>query len=95
MHSRWRAAAAAAGTPGLGPHDLRKYVGTLIAESHGVDTASKVLGHASVQVTERHYVARAATGPDVTTLLGKLLPTHASPALDPPPRRRAGQQGED
>lgn len=72
VHSRWRQAAAAAGVPELGPHDLRKYVGTLIADALGVDVASRVLGHASVQVTERHYIARATAVPDVTTLLDQL-----------------------
>lgn len=72
VHSRWRATAISAGTPGLGPHDLRKYVGTLIADEVGVDAASRVLGHASVQVTERHYVARTAAAPDVTAVLNGL-----------------------
>jgi len=72
VHSRWRTAAAIAGVHGLGPHDLRKYVGQLIADKLGVDAASRVLGHASVQVTERHYVAGAIAVPDVTTVLDGL-----------------------
>lgn len=54
----WQVVQAYAGLVGLShikPHDFRRYVGTQLAATN-VRTAQLALGHASIQITERHYL---------------------------------------
>jgi integrase len=53
---RVRLIADAAGLEYVKPHDFRRWVGTQIAEKHGLRVAQKVLGHVSVETTAAHYV---------------------------------------
>jgi integrase len=46
----------AIGQPNLKPHDLRRFVGTQLADKFNVRVAQKVLGHASVETTARYYI---------------------------------------
>ena len=39
-------------------HELRKELGSLITEEHGIHAASQMLRHSSIQVTAKHYVAK-------------------------------------
>lgn len=54
------------------PHDLRKTVGTMVEREVGLSAASAQLGHSGTAVTERHYVERASTAPDLRGTLDKL-----------------------
>lgn len=38
------------------PHDFRRFVGTQLAQTKGVDVAQKVLGHKDARTTLNHYV---------------------------------------
>lgn len=59
-HLRRLLRSAVAGTEleGTTPHTLRRTVATRIQRTHGYAAAMEQLGHTSVAVTERHYVAR-------------------------------------
>jgi integrase len=52
---RFRRAVAAAGLEDVTPHDLRATHASWVADSHGVMTAARRLGHANASVTTRHY----------------------------------------
>ena len=55
----WREVTAAAGLPGLRPHDLRHTVATnLIREGVQLIHVSRLLGHANTRITEEIYVNR-------------------------------------
>ena len=56
------------------PHSFRKTVATEVKRSHGLSAASEVLGHSGVAVTERAYVERVSTAPDVRDALTKFEP---------------------
>lgn len=73
----WRSVRDEAGLPDATAHDLRRYIATLVARAHDIDTASKLLGHASVQVTEQHYIERAKAAPDVRATLEALDNGHS------------------
>ena len=53
------------------PKTFRKTVATLIRDDLDLDTAAAQLGHSSTAVTQKHYAARLAEGPDVTSILEK------------------------
>ncbi|WP_411815541.1 tyrosine-type recombinase/integrase [Gordonia sp. SND2] len=55
------------------PHTFRRTVATMIERERDIDTASKVLGHSSSEIT-RVYVDRAAEAPDVSDVLDVLAP---------------------
>jgi site-specific recombinase XerD len=51
--------ATAAGVPGIAPHDLRRSFAKMCrAAGGGLEQIQFLLGHASVQTTERYYVQR-------------------------------------
>jgi integrase len=51
--------AAAVGVPGIAPHDLRRACGKLCRAAGGdLDQIQLLLGHASVQTTERYLGTR-------------------------------------
>jgi integrase/recombinase XerD len=53
------------GLPWLTPHDLRRFVGTQVAERHDLRAAQKALGHAHLNTTAQFYV-RDALAPGLT-----------------------------
>jgi integrase len=46
----------AIGMPNIKPHDFRRFVGTQLTAKKNIRVAQKVLGHASIQTTAKHYV---------------------------------------
>lgn len=48
----------------INPHDLRRTVATLVAESQGIDAAARTLGHSRSRVTEKSYIQRPNLAPD-------------------------------
>lgn len=80
LRRRWRDARAAAGFEWVTPHTFRKTVATLLDREASVRGAASQLGHSGAAVTERHYVAKAATAPDSSTLLQALGPSKAMPS---------------
>ena len=76
---RFRRALAAVGLEDVTPHDLRATHASWVADSHGVMTAARRLGHANASVTTRHY-ARPIDGRDaqVAKHLDKLGTKRAS-----------------
>jgi integrase len=52
---RFRRAIASVGLVDVTPHDLRATHASWVADSHGVMTADRRLGHANASVTTRHY----------------------------------------
>ena len=64
-----------AGTPlvGVSPHTLRRTVGTLVAQSAGLDSARDVLGHRDPSVTARHYIAEVGRVVDVRGALDPIF----------------------
>lgn len=68
----------------VSPHLLRQTVATMLATERGVDRAKEQLGHASVQTTERHYLAPPRlVGTTTVALLDELLarPSHGVEGL--------------
>ena len=51
------------------PHTIRTTVGTLLAHTDSLKAASAQLGHASEEVTLRHYVMKLQDAPDVSNAL--------------------------
>jgi site-specific recombinase XerD len=49
-------AARKAGLDNVKPHDFRRYVATQVAERYGLRAAQRVLGHAVLMTTEKHYI---------------------------------------
>lgn len=73
IRQQWRDAVAGSPVEWIGPHDLRKAVATAL----GSEAAMDQLGHASVTVTDRHYVEKATARPDQSATLeqfGNLAP---------------------
>lgn len=59
---------------GFIPYLMRKTAATEVKETLGIEVASKLLGHTSTAVTEKHYVKKiAARVPDTSAVLGALL----------------------
>ena len=56
------------------PHTFRKTVATVIEREADLRTASQQLGHGSEAVTRKHYVQRAATGPDTRSITSLFVP---------------------
>lgn len=53
------------------PHSFRRTVGTEVRNAHGPAVAQQQLSHAELATTERHYLQRQTTGPDVRAALDK------------------------
>lgn len=62
------------------PHDFRRTVGTAVANSASIATASAQLGHAGEATTRLHYVKRNHLAPDVRDVIDQLV-TQASADL--------------
>ncbi|MBD1541045.1 site-specific integrase [Arthrobacter sp. IA7] len=69
FRKQWRSARDDIGFQWVTPHTFRKSVGTLLAKSEGMASASAQLGHSSEQITSRHYVQKTHEAPDMTALL--------------------------
>ena len=54
---------------GLTPHTLRRTVATIVAEKHGIEAASRLLGHADISITDRAYIRPGLRAPDVSSVL--------------------------
>lgn len=53
------------------PHSFRRTVGTVVRDAYGSAVAQQQLSHAELATTERHYLQRQTTGPDVRAALDK------------------------
>ena len=53
------------------PHSFRRTVGTVVRDAHGSEAAQQQLSHTELSTTERHYLQRQTTGPDVRAALEK------------------------
>lgn len=53
------------------PHSFRRTVGTVVRDAHGSAVAQQQLSHSELATTERHYLQRQTTGPDVRAALDK------------------------
>lgn len=53
----------------LTPHVFRKSVATLIDAEATLEAAAAILGHSRASVTSAHYIAKAATAPDMSSIL--------------------------
>lgn len=53
------------------PHSFRRTVGTVVRDAHGSAVAQQQLSHTELATTERHYLQRQTTGPDVRAALDK------------------------
>lgn len=51
------------------PHVFRKSVATLIEAEATLEAAAAVVGHSGTGATSAHYEAKAATAPDVSSIL--------------------------
>lgn len=69
FRKQWRSARDDIGFQWVTPHTFRKSVGTLLANTEGMASASAQLGHSSEQITSRHYVQKTHEAPDMTALL--------------------------
>ncbi len=69
FRKQWRSARDDIGFQWVTPHTFRKSVGTLLANSEGMASASAQPGHSNEQITSRHYVQKTHQAPDMTALL--------------------------
>ncbi|GAA4680079.1 site-specific integrase [Nocardioides nanhaiensis] len=60
------------------PHTFRKTVATVIEREADLPTATAQMGHSSEDVTRRHYVERAALGPDTRAITSKFVPASSN-----------------
>lgn len=58
---------------GLTPHTLRRTVATIVEEGADLRSASMLLGHSGIGVTERAYVRRGRIAPDTSHVLEGVL----------------------
>lgn len=58
---------------GLTPHTLRRTVATIVEQGADIRTASMLLGHSEIAVTERAYVRRGRIAPDTSHVLQGVL----------------------
>lgn len=69
FRKQWRSARDDIGFQWVTPHTFRKSVGTLLANTEGMASASAQLGHSSEQITSRHYVQKTHEAPDMSAHL--------------------------
>jgi integrase len=69
LRRNWREALAGTPYADVSPRALRKAVATLIRDELGIEAAAEQLGHASSQVTRKHYAQPLEVGPDATSTL--------------------------
>jgi integrase len=69
IERRWRTIRADTGREWVTPHTFRKTVATLIDRAVDSETAARVLGHSSADITKEYYIVKDRSTPDVTDLL--------------------------
>ncbi|UFN45230.1 tyrosine-type recombinase/integrase [Nocardioides okcheonensis] len=69
IERRWRIIRADTGLEWVTPHTFRKTVATLIDRTVDSETAARVLGHSSADITREYYIVKDRSTPDVTALL--------------------------
>ncbi len=92
VRRQWRQARADTGLDWVTPHTFRKTVATLIDKEADTASAAAQLGHASEQVTNRHYIAKPVQAPDVADILEQLGADRGAPDREqhrPGPERAA------
>ncbi|MFC0097455.1 tyrosine-type recombinase/integrase [Micromonospora marina] len=72
VRRQWRQARADAGLEWVTPHTFRKTVATLIDKEADAKSAAAQLGHATEQVTNKHYIVKPALAPDSSEILEQL-----------------------
>lgn len=72
VRRQWRQARADAGLDWVTPHTFRKTVATLIDKEADAKSAAAQLGHATEQVTNKHYIVKPALAPDSSDILEQL-----------------------
>ncbi len=72
VRRQWRQARSDAGLEWVTPHTFRKTVATLIDKEADAKRAAAQLGHATEQVTNRHYIVKPALAPDSSSILEQL-----------------------
>ncbi|MDR7254150.1 integrase [Nocardioides sp. BE266] len=72
IERRWRAIRADTDLEWVTPHTFRKTVATLIDRNLDPETAARVLGHSSADITKEFYIVKDRSTPDVTALLDSL-----------------------
>ncbi|MDO3101238.1 putative phage integrase [Mycobacteroides abscessus subsp. abscessus] len=51
------------------PPSFGRSVGTVVTEGMEIDAAQESLGHAQRETTDRHYVQRSMSGPDIRAVI--------------------------
>lgn len=69
---QWRDARTDSKFEWVTPHVFRKTVATLIDREYGSTEAAAQLGHSGTAVTERHYIQKSASAPDMSGTLEQL-----------------------
>ncbi|HYN96667.1 MAG TPA: site-specific integrase [Pilimelia sp.] len=72
VRRQWRQARADTGLEWVTPHTFRKTVATLIDKEASTRNAAAQLGHATEQVTKKHYIEKPAVAPDSSHILEQL-----------------------
>jgi len=88
VRRQWRQARTDTGLEWVTPHTFRKTVATLIDKEANTKDAAGQLGHATEQVTKKHYVVKPAVAPDNSAILeqlgaGRTTPDHKRHARAP------------
>jgi len=79
VRRQWRQARADTGLEWVTPHTFRKTVATLIDKEANTKSAAGQLGHATEQVTKKHYVEKPALAPDNSDILEQLGGVRTTP----------------
>jgi integrase len=72
VRRQWRQTRADTGLEWVTPHTFRKTVATLINKEANTKRAAAQLGHATEQVTKKHYIEQPAVAPDSSDILEQL-----------------------
>ncbi len=83
VRRQWRQARADTGLEWVTPHTFRKTVATLIDKEANTRNAAAQLGHATEQVTRKHYIEKPAVAPDSSDILERLGARSATDVLPP------------
>ncbi|GIF74100.1 tyrosine-type recombinase/integrase [Asanoa siamensis] len=89
VRRQWRQARTDTGLEWVTPHTFRKTVATLIDSEADADSAAAQLGHASKEITKKHYIVKPALAPDSSQILERLGADRPTDALD---RRDRGRR---
>jgi integrase len=90
VRRQWRQARADTGLEWVTPHTFRKTVATLLDKEANTKSAAAQLGHATEQVTKKHYIETPAVAPDSSDILEQLGAGRTAP--DPEHRDHGRRQ---